>query len=161
MDKTTGIDPISSLKPSVEFRQLVSVSLWSGTIVSVISILVLIGWLLQVDFLKRIIPGYVFMNPTTAAAFILSSISLCLLTNANARRVRIAQICAALVLLIGLIKLVELIGFFDLGIDQILFRDQLFDNLLGKPNPDGSELRFEFFPVGRVSIAHQCSDETE
>ena len=76
-------------------------------VASFISILVLSGWIFEIDFLKRIVPGYVMMNPTTAVLFILLSAGLWLLQSDDVRRVRIAQACGAIVLLGGLFKLFE------------------------------------------------------
>ena len=92
------------------------------------------------------------MNPTTAVAFILSSIALWFVQSADFRRIRVAQVCAVIVLLVGLIKLCELIGFFDIGIDQMLFRDQLFDALLGKPNRIAPNTALNFFLLGAALL---------
>ncbi len=148
----TNIATVPFLKSPLIFRRLSAVPVWTAAIVSLISVLVLVGWTFEIDFLKRIIPGYVFMNPTAAAAFILSSIALWLLHSADARRIRIAQICSAVVMLVGLIKLCELIGFFNFGIDQILFRDQLFDNVLGKPNRIAPNTALNFFLFGAALL---------
>ena len=74
------------LKIPILFRQDLA-PFGAAIIVSFISICVLFGWLLEVDLLKRIVPGYVFMNPTSAVAFILSSISLWLMQSADIKLV--------------------------------------------------------------------------
>ena len=134
-------------------RRLSAAPLYAAAIVTLISILVFAGWLFEVDFLKRIVPGYVFMNPTTAAAFILSSIALWLLQGADVRRIRLAQVCAVIVLLVGLTKLCEIFGFFDTGIDRILFRSQLFDSVTGKPNRMAPNTALNFLLFGAAVLS--------
>lgn len=88
---------------------------------------VLVGWTLNVESLKRTLPGLVAMNPTTAIAFVLAGLSLWLLqaqNRASGQR-RIAQGLAFAVALIGLIKLVGILSGWDVGIDQLLFRGKL------------------------------------
>jgi hypothetical protein len=76
---------ISFLTPdNLVIGRLRAAPVLAALIVTVISALVLVGWSFEIDFLKRIIPGYVFMNPTTAVAFVLSSIALWLLQSRNA-----------------------------------------------------------------------------
>jgi signal transduction histidine kinase/DNA-binding response OmpR family regulator len=99
--------------------------------------LVLLGWALDQDALTRVVPGLVAMNPLTALAFILASVSLWLLSGplqADALARRVAWACAALVALAALLKLnAYLLGqllpggqiAWDLGIDRLMFRDKL------------------------------------
>ena len=74
-----------------------------------VSSLVLCGWTLDVEVLKRIFPKLVAMNPVTALAFILLSLSLWLSSSENiGRKIRVvAQLCAGIVALVGLSKLTE------------------------------------------------------
>jgi two-component system sensor histidine kinase/response regulator len=139
---------VPALKNSVTFQRLSAVPFWLAAVVSLISVSVLMGWTFDIDFLKRIIPGYVFMNPTTAVAFVLSSIALWLVQDAGFRRIRAAQICAAVVTAVGLIKLCAISGFFDLGVDRMLFRNQLFDNAIGQPNRMAPNTALNFFLFG-------------
>src|ERR1017187_8594978 len=87
---------------------------------------VLAGWLFELEFLKRIAPGLVAMNPVTAAAFILAGASLALFLQSprgkdQKSRVLIltARLCALVVTLIGLAKLAGILCGWDLGVDQI------------------------------------------
>jgi hypothetical protein len=56
-----------------------SVPTAAGVITIIVACLVLVGWILSIDVLKRILPGLVAMNPITAIAFILAGVSLLLL----------------------------------------------------------------------------------
>ncbi len=128
--------------------RLSAVPLWSALIVSFISVFVLIGWSLDIDSLKRIIPGYVVMNPLTAVMLILSSTALRLLQSPNIRLVRLAQACAAVSAIAGLLQLFAVAGFFDLGIDQILFNQHFIDNVTGQPNRMAPNTALNFLLLG-------------
>lgn len=149
------------LKIPLPFKQIAVAPLLASTIVSLISVLVLIGWVLEVDLLKRIVPGYVFMNPTTAVAFILSSISLWLMQSANVKPVRFVQACTGLVALIGLIKLCAIVGFFDLGVDRIFFPNQLFDSVTGQLNQMAPNTALNFLLSGIALLLLNTGEKRE
>jgi signal transduction histidine kinase len=113
---------------------------------------VLVGWTLDVDVLKRILPGLVAMNPTTAIAFVLAGMSLWLLRaqNTASRLRRIAQGFAFAVALVGLIKLVGILSGWDVGIDHLLFRGQLESEaaVTGIPNRMAPNTALNFFLLG-------------
>ena len=87
--------------------------------------LVLIGWLLDVPTLKSLHPSLVSMKANAAILLIFSGASCWLAgpteTNLPVRRVR--DSAAAFVILVAGLTLVEWLFGFDLGIDQLLFRD--------------------------------------
>jgi PAS domain S-box-containing protein len=98
----------------------------SGIVVAV-GFLVLVGWLFDISALKSILPRLATMQANTALAFVLSGISLWLV---SAKRENewidlIAKVCAVLTILIGLLTLCEYVFSRDLGIDQLLFQDTL------------------------------------
>ncbi|MDA8339828.1 MAG: PAS domain S-box protein [Nitrospiraceae bacterium] len=96
-----------------------------------VSLLVLTGWAFNIEFLKRIIPDAVAMNPMTAVAFILSSAGLWLFradvsdTPRLAKIRRTAFLCAATVALIGLVRLLGYVAGWDVGMDRLLFASKL------------------------------------
>jgi hypothetical protein len=75
----------------------------------VVGMVVLLGWLLHIEFLTSIVPGYAPMKPSTAFSFFLSSCSLWLLNirYLGAKRTFAARIFAALVALVGALTLCE------------------------------------------------------
>ncbi len=152
MNDITDNKPASSSKNQRMFRRLAQIPFWCAIIVGLISVSVLVGWAFDIDFLKRIVPGYVFMNPATAIAFILSSVALWLVQSANVQRVRVAQVCAGVVLFTGLVKLCAIFGFFDIGIDQLLFSNRLFDNLTGQPNRMAPNTALNFLLTGAALL---------
>ena len=65
--------------------------------------LMLVGWIFDVEGLKRILPGLVAMNPVTALTFILAGASLGLLgiERGDRRLVRLARGLALIVAIVG------------------------------------------------------------
>ncbi|MBA3316461.1 MAG: PAS domain S-box protein, partial [Gemmatimonadales bacterium] len=95
---------------------------------------VLAGWWLDHPGLRSGIAGRVAMNPATAVGFILSSLSLYLLTGPpSPRSLRVARLGAVAVALLALLCLVRIVTPWDLGLDRLLFADQLASHG-GQPN---------------------------
>jgi len=88
-----------------------------------IGLLVLLGWILHIQVLTSIVPGYQTMKPNTAFCFALSGLSLWLLNDRclNAKRRLAAKILAALVALAGGLTICERRLGWNLGIDDLLF----------------------------------------
>jgi len=107
-----------------------------------VAALVLLGWVLDIETLKRVVPGLVAMNPATAVAFALCGLSLWLLRdeaalNQNAKgtaRRRLAQACAGLVVAGALLKLGEIALGWGMGLDRVLFSSRLDDAATGFAN---------------------------
>jgi PAS domain S-box-containing protein len=119
---------------------------------------VLAGWFFGLEFLKRIAPGFVAMNPATAAAFILAGASLALFLwspqgNDQKSRARIlaARLYALLVALIGLAKLADILCDCDLNVDQWLFASKLSDDLRF-PNRMAPNTAFSFLLLGSALL---------
>jgi PAS domain S-box-containing protein len=98
--------------------------------------LVLVGWILDIATLKSVFPGLATMKGNTALAFLLAGVSLWLLqpdlsqsalrdpqSTILHRRRRLAKCFACLVAVLGLLTLGEDLFDWDLGIDQLFFRD--------------------------------------
>lgn len=87
--------------------------------------MVLVGWLFNIPSLKSVLPGFVTMKANTAAGFVLVGGSLALLGYAarHAMARPVAMACASLTALLGLLTVYEYLSGFDLGIDQLLFRE--------------------------------------
>ena len=99
----------------------------AGGIVFAVGFLVLAGWLFDIPALKNILPGFSTMKANTAVAFLLASSSLWLAsTRGESQRIDLlAKVCAAIVLLVGLLTLSEYLFNWNLSIDQLLFKDPL------------------------------------
>ncbi|MEW6087146.1 MAG: HAMP domain-containing sensor histidine kinase [bacterium] len=97
-------------------------------IIAFSGIVVITGWIFDIPLLKSGYPGLVEMKANTAVSFLLIGISLWFLQTkmpvVQSKNKRLfAQICAAIVTLTGLITLIEYIFKYDIGIDQLLFRE--------------------------------------
>jgi PAS domain S-box-containing protein len=105
------------------FRLLARIA--AGVVIS-LGTLVLVGWLLDIRVLKSIYPTWISMKSNTAVTFMLAG--ACLLLNlrdsAGAARERVADICAALTLLGGLLTVAEYLSGLDLGIDHVPIPEQ-------------------------------------
>ncbi len=86
---------------------------------------VLAGWLFDVPLLKSMLPGFIAMKPNTAFAFVLAGGSLLLLSASPLprARARTGQTLALLAALIGVLTLGEYVFGWQLGIDELLFKD--------------------------------------
>lgn len=112
----------------------------------VVGLLVLVGWALDIEILKRAFPGLASMKANTAIAFILSGTALWLLQadQVGPRTRPIARVCAFIVALIGALTLIEYQFGWDFGIDQLLFTEALGtsdDSYPGRMSP-ASALNF-------------------
>jgi signal transduction histidine kinase len=95
--------------------------------------LVLLGWLLDIQFLKSAAPTFIAMNPLTAVLFIIAGSAL--LRAGNRLRKRpdlIVMICAVIILLGGTTKIVECCMGVDFNFDQLLFQ-----RAVNSPGPYG------------------------
>ena len=96
----------------------------AGSGVAVIGVLVLLGWRFDVVFLKSVVDDFAPMQPIVALAFVLAGVAL-QLVHSTPRRESIARALATLPALLGAVTLVEVISGWDLGIDDLLFADEL------------------------------------
>lgn len=97
-----------------------------GVVVVLIGVLVLIGWEFNIELFKRVVPGLVAMNPTTAMTFVHTGIALVLLQPSRAPLLRAwGKILAWLVMAIGLARLTGYVAGWEGNIDQLLFREKL------------------------------------
>ncbi len=95
--------------------------------VGAIGALGIAGWVFDVSTLQRIIPQWVTLKFNTALALVLAAVSLFLQAEEGMRRLRrwLAPGCAAVVTAIGLLSLGENLFGWDLGIDQLVFKESL------------------------------------
>nr|WKN38716.1 ATP-binding protein [Tunicatimonas sp. TK19036] len=100
-------------------------------IVIVVAILVLLGWSVNLDLLKRVLPGVVAMNPLTATLFLFSGSAFFLLSSARTSYHITGYILITLVVLAALTKLIEYALGVEGGIDTILFSRQLEADRIG------------------------------
>lgn len=96
----------------------------AAVIVTAVGILVLLGWQLNNLFLKQIFPKLVAMNPMEAVAFIFCGVALLLREQRGYKRT-IATGLTIVVILVALVRIAAVAGLFDIGIDRLLFNNQV------------------------------------
>ena len=97
---------------------------WAATATALLGLVSLSGWAFHLPALTSILPGSVEMKANTAFSLILCGVAeLILVDRGSARLNRIAQALALTAALIGLATLAEYFFGWELGIDQLLFRD--------------------------------------
>lgn len=92
----------------------------SAYIVVFMGCVVFLGWIFNLEFFKTFLPGLANMKANTAIAFILIGLSLLLIRSDHNI---MAGISAGVVTLIGLSTLSEYIFGWELGIDELIFKD--------------------------------------
>jgi len=108
-------------------------SLYLNLLSIVIAVLVLAGWIFDIDFFKRPIQGSVFMNPIAAIGLLLAGLSLLFLSNPKFSGFKMAgRFFAVFVLVIALGKLISALLGVGPGVHTIFFKQELAAELNGK-----------------------------
>ncbi|MFN8286743.1 MAG: ATP-binding protein [Chitinophagales bacterium] len=94
-------------------------------VITVVCCLVLTGWQLNIEVLKRLSPYMVAMNPVTAVTFLGCVVSLRLLSSIEKVKRIAGYSIAGIIALIACIKLAGLFTPFNLPVDSLLFADKL------------------------------------
>ena len=149
MPQSRVVVPPALILPRVA-RVLRVITRAASTLAILIGILVLVGWWLDIELLKRILPGLVAMNPTTAVCFIALGLSLSIEANAGASNAarRTAQTLSLIVAVAGLIKILALVSPLDLGIDRLMFASKLAEAQLPLPNRMAPNTALNFLLLG-------------
>ncbi|MCW6034991.1 PAS domain-containing sensor histidine kinase [Spirulina subsalsa FACHB-351] len=118
--------------------------------VTLIGFVVMVGWFFDIPLLKSILPGWVTMKANTAIGFILSGLALWILYERKRRHSwrMVAQISAALVLLIGLLTLLQYTFNLDFGIDQLLVKESVDAVATATPGRMAPNTALNFFLLG-------------
>jgi signal transduction histidine kinase len=111
-------------------------------------VMALLGWALQLDILKSLIPGAVQMKPNTAVCLCLSAAALFMGVRRHDEKMRYwGYALAAAVSAIGAATLCEYLFAADLRIDELLFRDEadVYNPAPGRMSPFSAWI---FFMLG-------------
>jgi len=112
---------------------------------------VLMGWAFDIPVLKSVYPGLVTMKANAAICFVLIGMALwCLQTKRsdNAGFRLLAAWCAVVVLLMGLAVFCEYVFHWDLGLDQLLFKESWGAVLTSSPGRMAFNTAINFVLVG-------------
>jgi hypothetical protein len=127
----------------------------AGALVLITGVIVLLGWAFDVATLKSVLPGFPPMVPNTALGFVLSGLSLWLLSAeplATSRK-RAAQIGGVIIAVMGALTVVEYLFGWRLGMDQLLFSSRtaaVATPVAGRPS---LLTAFNFFWFGLALVA--------
>lgn len=116
-------DAVALSSPQVSERWVAffkRLSVCASVLVILIGFLVLVGWPFGVVSLTRIWPALAPMSPSAAVAFVLAGLALLLLQESKKQSSRAGQLCALLVLVIGLGATGEQLSNQDWGLDRAL-----------------------------------------
>ena len=95
----------------------------SAALTAALGLIVLAGWALDIGLFKSVLPGAVEMKANTALALVLGSCALFILGKEQSPGQRLAQALAIAIAALGLATLGEYLFGWQLGIDELLFRD--------------------------------------
>ena len=111
------------------------------------------GWTLDIEVLKRVLPGLVAMNPATAITFVLAGVALLVLLRTDVEDEGLGRVSRGLALavaLVGLLKLIGLLSGWGSGVDQLLFAEKLEAEaaVSGVPNRMAPNTALNFLLIG-------------
>lgn len=114
----------------------------------------LLGWILDIEVLKRIHPSLVTMKVNTAVCLILVSSAVLLLRKPSTSgwKRRVAQGFAVLVALVGLLTLTQHLFGWNLGIDQLLFTETVDEAGQSFPGRMGVAASLNFLLLGSTLL---------
>ena len=111
----------SELSQVKRLRQFIAYARLAAVTVTIIGLVVLVGWLLDVPALKAVIPGWTAMMVNTACTFAVLGAGLwCATFRASLSGNLIRRLGAILTILVGGLTLVEYVMSVDLAIDLLL-----------------------------------------
>jgi signal transduction histidine kinase len=115
-----------------------------------VGLLVLVGWQFDVESLKRVLPGFVAMNPATAILFIVCGVSLFLSVQFRESRIAvvIARVLASFAFVVALAEFLEAAGMWHSPADEIVFAHKLRNPADAWPNRMAPNTTFNFFLLG-------------
>ena len=113
--------------------QLHKFSIFLIFLLTLIPIIVLIGWQFDIDLFKRIVKGYTAMNPFSAVLFIMVAIDLTLIKMNSEFYKTVNKVVVTFLIFIGVLMQIKYIFNFDTYIDTMLFNLKLDGNRMA-PN---------------------------
>jgi signal transduction histidine kinase len=127
MTSATAMTEAWAVEPPVNSRVIAFLRI-SARVFALVAVggagLVLVGWVLNINRLKSVLPDLVAMNPATAVAFILAGTAVWLETRDDPPQ-RLIRLLGTLVATIGIVKLSAVALGLPSSIDQVLFRSRL------------------------------------
>jgi signal transduction histidine kinase/DNA-binding response OmpR family regulator/CHASE3 domain sensor protein len=121
-----------------------------------LGVVVLAGWLWEVEALKSVVPGLVTMKANTALAFVLAGLALGVFGSAQQRRPTrvVGFVAAASLLALGLATLVESLSGWDFGLDRLLAHEADGAAFTSSPGRMGWVGTLSFVALGAALLLH-------
>ncbi len=134
--------------------RLKTFSEFTGILIVIIGVLVLVGWAFNISILKSPGPGFSTIKSNVGLAFIFIGFSLWLQQThrINQNNKRIAQILALATALIGLLTLMEYLLGVNIGLDQILFKEAAGALNTSSPNRMAFSAALSLFIAGMALL---------
>ena len=132
----------------------------AGILTCAIGTVALLGWTLDLEMLKSVVPGFVSMKFNTALCFGMAGMALLLIRTGKPAfpALLAARCCAVAVAVIGGMNLVEDLGRIDFGIDQALFQDILPPGSRAAPGRMAPLTALSFIFTGTVLLLADSPD---
>jgi len=136
--------------PERQLKNYRAISIGLAIFAFCISAAALMGWVFDVEVLKRIHPQLVTMKANTAVCLMLASVSVFLLQDkvASKTKRRIALLFAAIIAVVGLITFSEHALGWNSGLDQLLFHESVAEAGESFPGRMGVPASLNFFFLG-------------
>jgi len=136
--------------PSDRLKPYATSPLFLGLLAACLGVIVLIGWIFDIDALKNVFPGLVTMKANTAIGLMLCGLALAFLS--WERGGPLLRFCTALlavvVIALGTSTLGEYFFGWNLGIDELLFRDAVESVGTSQPGRMSPSTAFCFILAG-------------
>jgi PAS domain S-box-containing protein len=138
----------------MRLRDARTIPLVAATAAGLIGAAGLLGWILDIAPLRSVLPGLSTMKANTAAAFVFSAAALRLSLSASYERLvrSLAQVLAVAVAAVGLLTLLEYLAGWNLGIDQLLFRNRISPAGTPYPGRMGANTAANFLLLGAALL---------
>jgi PAS domain S-box-containing protein len=115
---------VSMLRQAVRPRNWNMLTDWAAVLTIFLGLTVLTGWALSIPLLKSFVPGAIQMKANTALGLVMLACALFALCNRPSPPLQMgAQMLALATVALGLASLSEYLFGWQLGIDEMLFRD--------------------------------------
>jgi diguanylate cyclase (GGDEF)-like protein len=129
-------------------------------LVAGLGVVVMVGWFLQIEQLKSVLPGMAIINVNTACSFTAAGVSLLLLhaSAPGSLSFQLARVLAVFVAMLGAAALAEGLFGLYLGIDQLILPDDA--TAAGQPHPGNisSATEVSFLCAGLALVVFKARD---
>ncbi len=117
-----------------------------ATVAAIIALAVLVGWTLDNDALKQIVPTFVAMNPMTATCLLAAAVALAF------AKAPVPQLAAGSIIFIAGLKILEASFDTPLQVDRLLFGGSLTEGFGASPNRMAPNTAAALFALGWALI---------